>query len=445
MELPVSRLDSLYKDFRPLKELNPDGYSANVDTWRVYLTFHYLRDSKSMIFHCGSELLRKLNREPYGPPKSIDVVINSLVKQGYLITIDDFCNGSTHPRESHKLLKWIGFSLKTNREFESRKNEDMLYLKEMKLVIKSIVESKFKKIYAEITKNIIAHATGITDLIFHSNEFFEKSGLVTYLGNSIEEQELMMVYLSRHKKILLRDGDIVKIMAPSVSHVLKSFPKEITANDRRVAALKESIFNLDQQMKKIENEISDCSLMLKESISCSKPREIQKEYLQGKKLGEKYLCRLLNHHNKLITIKKQLDMAGTNAMLVSTLNHSNELMKSINKSIGSIDDLHELLDEIKQQNVQSEQISDLLMNNADIEHDDDELNMELEQMEREELSNKVKEEAKGKNVPSQDESNADLLRKLSHLKIEESWQQDEAEAQNIPGERYLEKQPIVEM
>lgn len=445
MELPVSRLDSLYRDFRSLKELNPDGYSANVDTWGAYLTFHYLRDSKSMIFHCGSELLRKLNREPYGPPKSIDVVINSLVKQGYLITVDDFCNGSIHPRESSKLLKWMGFNFKANREFESRKNEDALYLKEMKLVIVSTVEKKFKKIYAEITKNIIAHATGITDLVFQNNEFIEKSGFMTYLNNSSEEQEVMMVYLSRHKKIILREGHIVKVITPSVSHVFENFPKEITANDHSVAALKESIFNLDQQMRKIENEISDYSVMLKKSILCSKPREIQKEYLQGKKLGEKYLSRLLNHHNKLITIKKQLDMAGTNAMLVSALNQSNEALKSINKYVGSIDDLQVLLDEIKEQTDQTEEINDLLMNNADIEHDDDELNMELEQMEREELSRKLQKEEKGKSIPLEDESSADLLKKLSRLKIEDSGQHEETKAQNISNEPYLENQPIVEM
>ena len=64
--LPESRLRSLYSDFRDLKQLNPDGYDANIIQWKDYLIKEVWNDT---IIVNGQNLLEYLSISPYGPPK----------------------------------------------------------------------------------------------------------------------------------------------------------------------------------------------------------------------------------------------------------------------------------------------------------------------------------------------------------------------------------------
>lgn len=421
MELPKSRLDSLYRDFRHMEELNPDGYRANIETWKAYLIGNYLEHSKSIFFRCGSGLLRDLSRNSHGVPRSIDLVINSLVESDYLVNPADFYNGMMYPQEGFRVLRWIGFFTKAKRGFESRENNDTYYLKETNLIIRHILEEKFEEVRKHITQNIISHATGITDLIFSKQEFYDKSGINKLVVNSEEERNAMLFYLSYYKKTIVQDAEIVKVISPEAVHILADFPKTLTEDDHRIASLKASLSNVALQTKKVRAQLGEYSSMLHEAIVDSQPKEIQRNYLQSKKMIERNLSRLLAYQNNLFTVKSQLDMAVTNQLLVSTLEGSGKLLKSINDYTGSMQKIEDLLDEVKEQGERAEVVNELLTNSGFTEEEDTELDKELELMEQEENQKtvkKVKESEEKKENLGLGESSEELIEKLENLKIE---------------------------
>ncbi|CCK73570.1 phosphatidic acid-binding protein CHM7 NDAI_0G05870 [Naumovozyma dairenensis CBS 421] len=454
-ELPESRLGSLYKDFRPLKDLNPDGYEANITTWRQYLAELY---SGFICFQCGTMLLRHLTRkDAFGVPKSIDVVIDSMVHEEILFPLDLFYEGKmTMTDTTPTVLKWFGFNWKPTKGFKSRqknsKGNDNDYLKDVTLIIKPELESAFHKIYDNIKVAILDDATSITDLVYTSHEFFEKikiNDIIIHDDEHADEiRKIILFYLSRYKHIINHDeiNDIIKIIAPAASHILKSFTIEITENDRQILNVKSGIYNLERQIKKLENDLEVYSLKTaKENWDAFRklPIASQREHIKAKKLSERYLDQLLKYRNNLLTIKNQLDLSSTNAILFDTLSNSHELLKSMNNYMGSAEKIDELLQNIEEQTEQTDEINKLLTNEETLTPGlADEIEKELQTME-EQLSQERGEEATKEHVNEEIKENAEtelLLDKLKDLQIDDKNQLNEGEEKVHQDERNLEQE-----
>lgn len=393
MELPPSRLHSLYKDFRPLKELNPDGYAANISTWKEYLKDHTL--TRGCQFSLGTQLLQELSKDIYGFPKSLDVVIDALVQEGYLIYSDDFYAQRMYSKEYPRLMQWIGFG--KNRFFKSRQSENGYYLKELKLIVRPNVESKFKDITARINDRIIKEATGITDLILPLTEFCTKVGLHEIIEDE-SDKEVLLFYLSRYTGTLFNESDFVKIVDPTRGN------NAISENDRRIADLKMAISSVSKQVGKMRNERIDHSKLLTQSIREGASKDTQRRFLQARKIAEKYLNRLLDYQSNLLEIKSQIEMAITNEILVTTLSDSNETLKSIAKYSLSVDQVEDLLDDVKDHRERNEEIRRLL-SGTDETIDEETLDAELESLDK---------QLEGR------ESTPEVLDRLSHLNLSDN-------------------------
>lgn len=78
-----SRLTSLYSDFRPLIDTNPDGYAANIAAWLSLLTDatrHGLTSSSpsspdTFVLTANAALISSLATEKEGRPLAIGAVI----------------------------------------------------------------------------------------------------------------------------------------------------------------------------------------------------------------------------------------------------------------------------------------------------------------------------------------------------------------------------------
>ncbi|GCE97374.1 hypothetical protein ZYGM_004929 [Zygosaccharomyces mellis] len=392
MELPSTRLGSLYKDFRPLKELNPDGYAANINTWKKYLKNRFL--SHNCLFFSGSEILQELSNDVYGFPKSLDVVIDALVQEGYLISSDDFYGQKMYSREYPKLMQWIG--LGKNRFFKSRRNEDGYYLKELKLIVKVNVESKFKTIVSRINDRIIKKATGITDLIMPFEEFFEKTGFYD-IADTNDDQEILLFYMAHYTETILKGFNFIKITDP-----IKG-TEDLTINDTRIADLKLAISGISKQIEKMQTEQTDYSKILAHSIRGGAPKDTQRKFLQARKIADRHVNRLLEYQNNLLEIKSQIEMSITNEILVTTLSDANETLKSVTKYSVSVDQVEDLLDELKDHREQNLEIGRMLSGTGEIV-DERELDAELESLEEQ---TKV------------EESTSKVLDRLSQLKLGE--------------------------
>ncbi|CCC67466.1 hypothetical protein NCAS_0A09080 [Naumovozyma castellii] len=410
-----SRLESLYKDFRPLQELNHEGYIANINSWRKYLIDTDFGNPNGMIFECGSTFLQSLSRGKLGVPKSIDVVIDSLVQEEYLIPFESFDNGEMYTEELPRLFRWLGISGKSWKRYRSRKNEERLYLKEVKLIKRSVVESRYEDINEEIKKNILEQVSGITDIIFPTFEFYEITNFKKYLKDEQDEFLVMLRYLEVYKHVIIREGATIKIVNHQVLALLNTSPTVITENDRSIAELKAGIININRQVKKIEVDIEGYVKKMHGSAFQSLSRESQKQYLKAKRLSELYLTKLLTYLNTLLSLKKQLDVCSTNNLLFNALNTSKETLKVMNDYVGSAEKVEELLKDVEEEKIRADKISEVLASNDESEENiisDEQLERELNKMEED-----MKEQGVVSTLNGDNASTEKLSKELEKLKI----------------------------
>ncbi|EDO16449.1 hypothetical protein Kpol_1066p13 [Vanderwaltozyma polyspora DSM 70294] len=417
MGLPKSRLASLYKDFTPLKELNPDGYVANINTWVKYLHENYLSDTRNVVLHIGTQFLQCLSDASHGTPSSIDLVIDKLVEDGVLIPYNEFTSGSIGLGVSTSMFSWLTNRFGMSSRFTSRKsNNEMGYLKDMDLIIKENLINNYSLIIDEINSNILVHVTGISDLVFSREQFIQRAGVSKYLN--LDSYDAMLLYLKDYKKVIAYSDNVVKIINCPFIKSSASFPQDITDNDVAIVNIKTNISNISQRIKQMEDKIRYYNQKL--TVKATK-REVLKEYLRAKMIIEKHLLTLLKFQNNLIEVKHQIDLSATNATLVETLSRSVDVMRSLNEYAGSTEGVEQLLDAIENEKLKSNKIGDLLSSIGYNEEDEDveELDKELEKLTLEsDIAENVDKEKENKD--KQLDKLRDLISVSSELKKHEN-------------------------
>lgn len=420
IDLPKSRLESLYKDFRNMEELNPDGYQANIDTWKEFLIKKYFATGPIM-FQCGSSFLSSLLISPYGFPKSIDIVLDSLIYDGYLVSLDDLMKGDTdifldgdstgNKSGFWNYIQWFSSKLTISkksitRDDKNKNSNDASYLKELQYVVVDNLRKKYDKIYDVMRKNILNDAVTITSIVYDKEDFIKKSGIEQELNSN--DVSVMLVYMERYKHNIIQQGSIIKIIDPFLfGNLLKNFDQGITLNDERIVSVKVGIYNMEKQIQRLRNELNDLKIKStgKNSEQLSERSKIRIQ--QTRQLTAKYLTQLMDGLSNLQAVKNQLDMCGTNQLLVETLNGSNEVIKNINNYIGSVEKVEELLDAINEESIKTEEINNALtlgnLDNVDI------FNEEIEQ-ELNDLENA------NKTVTETTKDNQDMEKMIDKLK-----------------------------
>ncbi|CAI4034371.1 hypothetical protein SMKI_10G1600 [Saccharomyces mikatae IFO 1815] len=447
VELPTSRLPSLYNDFRPLEQLNPDGYEANISTWRDYLLERYINKSTKITFTIGKTFLQELNHEVYGVPKSIDIAIDVLVNEGNLIPLELFnLGGMDIDNTKRGFWKWIRSWKGYNNSYKSRKDETSFYLKEDEFIIRANLNKDYQRFYEILKRSILTEASSITDLVFTKNEFLTAENLGTFFTVYDEEAKNVFLYfLEKYKHIIVSKGNVIKIIAPEVEDVVSKFSKDITENDLRIASVKAGIFNINKQITKLRKEINKSNINLRDPEFSELPKRIMIEYKQARLLSEKHLSRLLKFQNNLVQVRTQIDTSATNAVLVQTLNESNAVIKSINGYIGSTEKVENLLDEIKEGYDRTEEVNDLLISydRSKDEETEEEIERELERLELDE-KNKIRgtNQNQNRNEPTKSDAK-DLLKELRNLRIDTNEpMQNNTDQESWAKEEMVEEQPL---
>ncbi|SMN20179.1 similar to Saccharomyces cerevisiae YJL049W Putative protein of unknown function [Maudiozyma saulgeensis] len=447
-DLPTSRLGSLYRDFRDLKDLNPDGYQANINTWEDYFLTNLLNDTNTLSVNCGKNLLHKLNNGIYGEPKSIDVVIDEFVSKKILIPSEtyfdvskvDIGNDSNNTSILSRLFGLL--RLENEKKYTSRLRKlGDTYLKTDILIVNKNVKKSGEEIADKINKNIINKSSEITDLVMSTDEFL-KTAKISEIWKDKTDQNIMLFYLEHHLHLIITDQNIVKVIADLNKKELEVSNQKITDVDIGIVDIKLTLDNLNKQIAKLENEIRGIETKLYSDTYKSLSRTTQKGILKNKIVSQRYLEKLSGNKNNLTQIMRQLNMSLINKTMFDTLKQSHAAILSINNYIGSIDKVSTLLENIEVENEKTNELNDILSRANDLDNSvsEDEVNNELaeleKQMEREKQGEQTTEVSKDSSV-----GESEVLELLKNVTIEdrsiEKTEQNESNT-NVTREKNLE-------
>lgn len=85
-----SRLNSLYSNFQKNKQLNPEGYQANIRAWRTLFTKiitseKFEPESVTSIPTYSPNLKESLSLHPYNEPQNLNNILQEFVNDRFLI------------------------------------------------------------------------------------------------------------------------------------------------------------------------------------------------------------------------------------------------------------------------------------------------------------------------------------------------------------------------
>ncbi|RKP32054.1 hypothetical protein METBISCDRAFT_21780 [Metschnikowia bicuspidata] len=372
-----SRLASLYSDFAHLKEINPEGYRANLDAWLAVFqaalrchTFH------SSIVLPGAELPRAFRNTTHGVPRLLALSLDEHIRAGALVP------WSIYKHHAVKSVRraWDYLSPRKVADDVLGTYRVLLYRSDASMAVDAYIDwsllvSVGDALYAQL-RRALEDDPRLSALLFDELLFGDRLRafhpalfdtdvlvlLVYYsrdtgrIGTATDPADSTKTYLRFGDATPLSDAEIAAARVKSAAHRVQ---KRIELLDMRFV------------------ELGDTARLLARA-GASKHR--LRNILVRKSALKKSLATASATHTQLIQILEKIDEAKSNVDLLGTLISAKSGLALLNEqiSLADVDDVTAALD---QEMALTGEISDVLMVSSGI--DDDEIETELRALERE--------------------------------------------------------------
>lgn len=412
------RLPSLFSDFTELREINPEGFAANVDAWATLLLeglrSHFFKSSVSI---ASAGLPLELSLPSHGEPKALALVLEELIKSKKYIPLSIYKD--TSPYSARRLadyispMKWLLAtwalmklsSFKTSSKTGHLVPESYIHIDHLAAVGDKIT----KLVLLRLDKEGVYSSRLLDDEMF--------AAVVREVHDHISDSdiEVLYTYISRDAGKMT----LVKQNSKSNKIYIKfgTSEAEISEDDISIIKLKSSIQSVALRTALLEHRLDveiperiQHLLKLKDSSRQERLKNVLIQKAQVKKSLLK--CHLAS--TQLASVMEAINDAQGNASLYETLQSTKSTLLSLNEKV-SLDELDELQVELDEEIAATNTVSDALVVLKD-GVDEEEIDDELERLEKEEKAKlgQKKEPSQQSNTPEE------LQKKLENLNIKDT-------------------------
>lgn len=195
--------------------------------------------------------------------------------------------------------------------------------------------------------------------------------------------QLLILHLSRDHDppvaIYSRDKDVLKFGFPGSSDP----PTPINETDATIAQLDAILFRLRPSIAELEGQISQHDRAARMAVEC-KNRSAALSALKSRKLAESTVEKRRETLHQLQSLRLQIEDASTQVEMVRAMESSTSVLKNLNKAVGGVEGVEDVVDRLQEQLGISEDISTVISGSAQITVDEGAVEDELAEMEAEE-------------------------------------------------------------
>ncbi len=335
-----------------------------------------LPTEQKIIIQASAQLLDALRSSQYGRPTGLGVVFDDAVQKGRLIDVKDF-NSAEHSiyQKSWIPNPWaiIRWSLRQAGLISRGSYDQDGRLKQGQLVVMEGLEDLTRQLQMKIGQ-------AVTDRVM-SREAFAQLIADTDVGTiSAAEVEVLLRFLSRDKLIVAYDGHTVKFKPPSSER-----PEPITQEDSTVAAIKSLIGSLESQITSLTSRITALQSTAQAAVQ-SKNKHAALSALRSKKLVERNLQQRTDTLTQLEEVYAKIEQAVDQVQIMQVMQSSAEALKSLNKRVGGVDRVDEIMDDLRVQMGQVDDVGQVISEPLDAKAvlDETDIDNKLEALEKEE-------------------------------------------------------------
>ncbi|KXH36880.1 Snf7 family protein [Colletotrichum simmondsii] len=383
-----ARLPALYSDFRPQRTLNPDGFQANVSAWRQALAraawegriASQLSAPNLLVVNVDEQLVRSLESKQFGRPLALGTVVREAVADKDLYPLDEFTRAkeSIYAGKTWAQVPWSVVSWAAGQLFgggKSTSGED------------KVPQGRFV-----VLRNVEATAKSLAERVSSADSRFDRTYTKTHFQKTFADKlvqdrrlsetdvDILLVFLSRDKGIVVYDGKVVKIKGSSTDEDETT----ITEEDEAVSSLKELIADMKQQTALLTARVDELAATAKEAV-VKKNKVAALAALKSKKMTEASLEKRFATLNQLEDVAARIQEARDNVQLVSVMEASAGALKGLNGKVGGADRVGDVVDRLREQMGEVDEVGKIISEaGAAPVVDEFEVDEELEAMEREE-------------------------------------------------------------
>lgn len=374
-----ARLPALYADFRPQRTLNPDGYRANVSTWLEALSqlaadgilSRQIPDCSVFVLDANESLPKYLESNQFGQPLAIGGVIRDAVDERKLMPVQPFLQhrGSIYHR-GWSGLPWNVMSW-TLRQFgvSSIGNEEDRIPKGRYVIVHN-VEAASEKFKAKSASRVSRFDRVFTRIHFQNTLASEVIGNERLTDDDLD---ILLTYLARDKSLIDYDGRIIRIRHPTDE-------LDIQDEDAAIASLKELAANLTHQTDILNDKITGLHQEAKDAIQRNN-RVAAMAALKSRKLAESTLTKRYTILSQLEEVAAKLEQASDQVQMVKVMQSSANALQSLNSQVGGGDKVEAMMEQIRQQMMETDEVSAIMAQSTGEPVDETEIEEELARLE----------------------------------------------------------------
>ncbi|KXS98306.1 hypothetical protein AC578_6829 [Pseudocercospora eumusae] len=403
-----SRLASLYSDFRLQRNTNPDGYHANSSAWLRALSSaakaglipsQTLSSNSRFILESSPELLRELQTQEYGQPLALGAVLEDAVKSKALVPLTEFLEN----KQSLYHKSWIPTPWQVLtwalRQAGLVGGDAQDKLVRGRFVVVANVEKAAKAVIQRAGKISTSDADRI-----YSKDLFAKTFSTTLGVDTISPHDLdvLLTHLSRDLRALAyeKESGVVKFKTTAEPQ-----PAPITSEDRSIASLRTLIVDLQPQLESLTSRVAELDMAARTAVS-EKQIIKAKTALRQKKMADTKLQQRSDMLAQLEGVYASIEQASDQVQIVKVLEDSGKTLKSLNAQTGGADKVSEVMDDLRESMLDTEQIGNAINEVSAGEIDEGEVEDELEALEtieREKIEAKEREEREKREAKEREE------------------------------------------
>ncbi|CAH6719468.1 uncharacterized protein CLIB1444_02S09230 [[Candida] jaroonii] len=431
--LSISRIGALYKDFTAYRELNPEGYEANIQSWLKIFEIMLENDHfDKLSLPSKLTITNDLALKTIGKPLSINLVIQELMKSKDLIPVSVFLDFETeiyqYLNPSTSIFQYLSPFHWAKRVNEVATGVLSIFSSDSeRYIVMKHLQSYSKTVLAEIEKE----NDGLYSSKLYNYKLFKQ--LLTRLTPKITDLDIKILI-----KHISRDLKKCSVMYTEDDMICKFDASEVNDEDIGIAQLKWNIQEITKQLESIQERIESTKSKIKafpvEKIKEKSVKVRIMSLLNTKKVQEASYENISKTHDNLYEILTKMNEATSNIKVFNALKQSSIVLGELNQQI-DIDELAEVKEELEDSMQQTNEVSEMLGGvDEDMEEEYESL---VKQMEEESLVKEdpqkehskehskehLKEHSKGSHKDSQKDSqqpsdDLELINRLNNLKVD---------------------------
>lgn len=330
-------LASMYADLSGQKHSDPAAYRTRIAWWAETIAdacwYRIEGLPHTLCWHVDEHVPMQWAMKDVGRPMCLSVVVDELASQTRLIRMNEFFARKT-PLTAPNRIQWIGsqiwrwFFSRGDCNSDQSADEALWPAIVGEWVVRKNVERAARLFQAQHDRH-----TSLVQRVMPRSQFKEMLSTLKDENRSLKlsdvDKDILLLYLERDARVIVRDNDVVKLCREHVLESSESREYIIGEQERGIVAVKSMQAQLASQIDDLQQRIECAHENTVRAFKTKQRESVTKSHLRTKKQLEDMLEKRVQAEQTLNTLLLKMEQAASDADMMHTFEASERTVRAL--------------------------------------------------------------------------------------------------------------------